>query len=168
MEHPPGEAQVDFGVMETVKDGAFVDVHTLVMSFPYSNSAFAVPLPGENQECFLHGLKILFEQCGGVPKQVRIDNLTPAVKKIRSKFGDAELTDAFIQFQNHYGFDAQVCNPRSGHEKGSVENKVGYVRYNFFSTSPVIESYEALTDVLSQQLVQDRTRLHYEKNVLIS
>lgn len=49
LEHPPGEAQVDFGVMETVKDGAFVDVHTLVMSFPYSNSAFAVPLPGENQ-----------------------------------------------------------------------------------------------------------------------
>lgn len=168
LEHPPGEAQVDFGVMETVKDGAFVDVHTLVMSFPYSNSAFAVPLPGENQECFLHGLKILFEQCGGVPKQVRIDNLTPAVKKIRSKFGDAELTDAFIQFQNHYGFDVQVCNPRSGHEKGSVENKVGYVRYNFFSGSPVMECFETLTDMLRKQLIQDRTRLHYAKNVLIS
>jgi len=56
LEHPPGEAQVDFGRMETVQDGEFVDVHTLVMSFPYSNAAVAVPLPGENQECFLHGL----------------------------------------------------------------------------------------------------------------
>ena len=46
LEHPPGEAQVDFGTMETVQDGEFVDVHTLVMSFPYSNAAVAVPLPG--------------------------------------------------------------------------------------------------------------------------
>src|SRR5699024_8777808 len=91
------------------------------MSFPYSNAAVAIPLPGENQECFLHGLKVLFHQCGGVPKRIRIDNLTPAVKKIRSRFGEAELTDAFIQFQNHYGFEVQVCNPRSGHEKGSVD-----------------------------------------------
>lgn len=167
LEHPPGEAQVDFGTMETVQDGEFVDVHTLIMSFPYSNAAVAVPLPGENQECFLHGLKVLFHQCGGVPKQIRIDNLTPAVKKTRSRFGEAELTDAFIQFQNHYGFEVQVCNPRSGHEKGSVENKVGYVRYNFFSASPVMESFEHLTDMLQTQLVKDRGRLHYEKNVPI-
>src|SRR5699024_4555557 len=33
LEHPPGEAQVDFGTMETVQDGEFVDIHTLVMSF---------------------------------------------------------------------------------------------------------------------------------------
>ena len=92
LEHPPGEAQVDFGVMEAVQDGEIVDIHALVMSFPNSNSGFSVPLPSENQECFLHGLSILFKQAGGVPKRIRIDNLTPAVKKTRTKNEEAQLT----------------------------------------------------------------------------
>lgn len=49
------------------------------------------PLLRKNQECLLNGLKVLFEQGGCIPKQIRMDNLTPAVKKIRSKFRDAEL-----------------------------------------------------------------------------
>ena len=167
LEHPPSEAQVDFGIMEAVKDGEFVDIHALVMSFPYSNTGFAVPLPSENQECFLHGLNILFKQAGGAPRKIRIDNLTPAVKKTRSKLEEAQLTDAFIQFQNYYGFEVQVCNPRSGHEKGNVENKVGYVRYNFFSSSPIMNSFEDLTETLRVQLLEDRKRLHYEKEVMI-
>ncbi|CAM2937186.1 hypothetical protein SARO104761_09660 [Salinicoccus roseus] len=60
-----------------------------------------------------------------------------------------------------------MCNPCSGHEKGSVENKVGYIRHNFFSASPVMESFEQLTEILHSQLVLDRSRLHYEKNVSI-
>lgn len=167
LEHPPGEAQVDFGVMEAVQDGEIVDIHALVMSFPYSNVGFSVPLPSENQECFLHGLKILFKQAGGVPRKIRIDNLSPAVKKIRTKNEEAQLTDEFIQFQNYYGFDVQVCNPRSGHEKGNVENKVGYVRYNFFTSAPIMESYESLTEQLFQKLEADRNRIHYSKKVRI-
>jgi hypothetical protein len=77
------------------------------------------------------------------------------------------LTDAFIQFQNHYGFEVQVCNPRSGHEKGNVENKVGYVRYNFFTTSPIMDNFDQLTETLRAQLLEDQNRLHYEKEVLI-
>src|SRR5690606_29293766 len=134
---------------------------------PYSNVGFSVPLPSENQECFLHGLKILFKQAGGVPRKIRIDNLSPAVKKIRSKNEEAQLTDEFIQFQNYYGFDVQVCNPRSGHEKGNVENKVGYVRYNFFTSAPIMESYESLTEQLFQKLEADRNRIHYSKKVRI-
>ena len=80
LEHPPSDVQVDFGVMEAVQDGELVDIHTLVMSFPYSNAGFAVSLPSQNQECFLYGLKQLFHQIGGVPRRIRIDNLTPAVK----------------------------------------------------------------------------------------
>lgn len=49
------------------------------MSFPYSNKAFIPPMLAENQECFLKGLKILFEKCGAVPKRLRFDNLSEAV-----------------------------------------------------------------------------------------
>jgi hypothetical protein len=51
LEHPPSEAQVDFGVMEVVKDGEYVDIHVLVMTYPYSNAGFAIPLPSEIHEC---------------------------------------------------------------------------------------------------------------------
>lgn len=167
LEHPEGEAQVDFGIMEAVHDGEILDVHALIMSFPSSNTAFAVPMPSENLECFLGGLQALFKQAGGVPLSIRIDNLTPAVKKVRKGDSEAQLTDAFRHFQQYYGFKVQVCNPRKGNEKGHVEGKVGYVRYNFFSLPPVIKDFEDLTNQLEQQLIADRQRVHYKKEVLI-
>jgi transposase len=81
LEHPSGEAQVDFGVMEAVEGGKTRDIRLLVMSFPFSNVAFYEPMPSENQECFLEGLKKLFKKANGVPRKLRIDNLTPAIKK---------------------------------------------------------------------------------------
>ncbi|CAM5218821.1 hypothetical protein UACE39S_06173 [Ureibacillus acetophenoni] len=53
-------------------------------------------MPRENLECFLSGLQQLFEQVGGVPISIRIDNLTPAVKKVRKGDTEAELTEAFV------------------------------------------------------------------------
>ncbi|MGG3739234.1 hypothetical protein [Aeribacillus pallidus] len=79
LEHPPGEAQIDFGKTEALKDGKYIDPYCLIMTLSYSNAAFCVALPGKNQECFLYGLKTLFHQWGGVPRKLRIDNLTAAV-----------------------------------------------------------------------------------------
>jgi len=61
-----------------------------------------------------------------------------------------------------------VCNPRSGNEKGSVENKVGYVRYNFFPATPIMKDFASFNEALAVQLAKDRERVHYEKHVLIS
>lgn len=43
-----------------------------------------------------------------------------------------------------YGFEVHVCNPASSHEKGSVVNKVGYVRYNFFSDTQKMVDFSSL------------------------
>ena len=167
LEHPPGEAQVDFGVMEAVEDGKTRDIKLLIMSFPFSNAAFFEPLPSENQECFLEGMQHLFHQIGAVPKKIRIDNLTPAVKKTRSKTEEAELTDDYYRFQHTYGFDTQVCNVRKGNEKGHVEKKVGYIRYNFFSVPPIITGLDDLSQQLQAFSKKDHERLHYTKSVVI-
>ncbi len=168
LQHPPGEAQVDFGKMEGVKDGKYIDIHGLSLSLPFSNSAFCVPLPGENQECFLYGLKTIFKQMGGVPKSIRIDNLKAAVVRPRGRHEEVQFTDEFIQFANYYGFEIQDCNPYSGHEKGHVENKVGYIRYNFATPSPVMESFDQLTDELHERLKKDRQRMHFSKQTIMS
>jgi transposase len=167
LEHPSGEAQVDFGVMEAVEGGKTRDIRLLIMSFPFSNVAFYEPMPSENQECFLEGLKKLFKKAKGVPQKIRIDNLTPAVKKTRSKTEDAQLTDEFLRFQMFYGFETQVCNVRSGNEKGHVEKKVGYIRYNIFSVPPVITGLEDLSDKLLAFSIDDQYRKHYRKEVEI-
>ena len=136
--HPPAEAQNDYGITEAIENGKVKEIHALVMSFPYSNAGFAVPLPAENQECFLEGLKMLFNQTGFVPKPAP-DNLSAAVVKARGRGQETIFNEEFLRFANHYGFEAQACNARKGNEKGHVENKVGYVRYNFFTPSPSSE-----------------------------
>ncbi|TQE89226.1 IS21 family transposase, partial [Ureibacillus terrenus] len=139
LEHPPGEAQVDFGTMSVVtKEGKEEDRSILILSFPYSNAAYAYPLPAENSECFLYGLTQLFRQAGGVPRKLRIDNLAAAVVSVR-KGGERQYTEAFERFRLHYGFDVQACNPYSGHEKGNVERKVYYTRQHCFVPAPLIE-----------------------------
>lgn len=104
------------------KEGKEEDRSILILSFPYSNAAYAYPLPAENSECFLYGLTQLFRQAGGVPRKLRIDNLAAAVVSIR-KGGERQYTEAFERFRLHYGFDVQACNPYSGHEKGMSNGK---------------------------------------------
>lgn len=94
--------------------------------------------------------------------------MSTAVTQVKSKTEPAVLTDGFLQFATHYGFETQVCNPRSGNEKGSVENKVGYVRYNFFPATPIMKDFASFNEALAVQLAKDRERVHYEKHVLIS
>jgi transposase len=166
LEHPPGEAQVDFGNMTVVKDGAYKDIKLLILSFPYSNAGFAYPLPSENTECFLEGLKQLFHQAGGVPTYLRIDNLSAAVVSI-GKGEKRTYTENFIRFKCHYGFEVQPCNPASGHEKGNVEKKVGYTRNNLFTTAPIMEDFPQLSSWLKEEMKKDRHRQHYEKEELI-
>lgn len=167
LEHPPADAQLDFGTMEVEHEGSFKDVKALVLTVPYSNAGFAVALPSENQECLLTGMKLIFKQMGCVPRTIRIDNMSTAVITPKSKFEQATLTDQFLQFSTHYGFTVQVCNPASGHEKGSVENKVGYVRYNFFSETPRMHDFSSLNIALESKMLNKRQEKHYEKLVLI-
>lgn len=166
--HPPAEAQIDFGITEAIEDGKAKDIHCLVMSFPYSNAGYAVPLPAENQECFLEGLKVIFNQSGFVPRKLRLDNLPAAVVKARGRNQETVFTEEFQRFASHYGFEAQACNPRKGNEKGHVENKVGYVRYNFFTPSPVINDLAHLRDLLFEQCRKDHQRSHYKKGEVIA
>ncbi|TCK08006.1 UNVERIFIED_ORG: transposase [Anoxybacillus amylolyticus] len=163
LEHPLGEAQVDFGTMSVVtKEGKEEDRSILILSFPYSNAAYAYPLPAETSECFLYGLTQLFRQAGGVPRKLRIDNLAAAVVSIR-KGGERQYTEAFERFRLHYRFDVQACNPYSGHEKGNVERKVYYTRQHCFVPAPLIEGDEELAEWLHRKMIEDRARPHYEK-----
>ena len=64
--------------------------------------AIKLPLPSENQECFLEGLRVLFKQARFVPRKLCLDNLSAAVVKARSRGQETIFTDAFQRFASHY------------------------------------------------------------------
>jgi transposase len=167
LESIPGTAQVDFGEAPFIYAGEELVLPYLVMSFPSSNSFYFQVFPSQNKECFLEGMKRVFHHMGGVPKAIRFDNLSPAVKKILPN-GERQLTEEFQNFVLHYGFECEFCNPNSGNEKGHVEAMVKYVRNNFLLPSLHIIELEELNRELWDKAEKDRNRKHYQKESTIS
>lgn len=125
----PGEAQADFGEADCRigGDDGLARMKFLVMAFPYSNRMLAVFLPGENCECVCQGLQYMFEFLGKVPSRIVFDNATGIGRRVS---GTLRENEGFTRFRLHYRFAATFANPRSGWEKGSVENAVGTFRRN--------------------------------------
>ncbi|MDO9529950.1 MAG: hypothetical protein Q7J27_12460 [Syntrophales bacterium] len=142
LEHPSGEAQVDFGEFDAMDPATSRDIrrYHLVMSFPHSNTRLCRVLPAQNSECLFNGLVSMFYEIGGVPPYILFDNLTPVVKKIVSRT-ERELTDMFLDFARKHRFEYRFCNPQSGWEKGHVEGSIGYVRRNFLTPLPAINDF---------------------------
>ena len=151
--HPAGEAQLDFGMAEFVENGNRYEGCYVAMSFPYSNGGYIQAYKGTNIECLLRGMQDIFNHMGQVPTCIWFDNDKAIVKKILTN-GEREVTNAFNRFRMHYGFESNFCNPDSGHEKGHVENKVGYSRRNMLVPVPECD--------------EDMQRNHYSKDVLIA
>jgi len=166
LEHSPGGAQVDFGEADFYEGNVRCHGHYLNLSFPYSNAGYLQLFKGENLQCLEEGLKNIFEHIGGVPEQLSFDNLKPAVKKIL-KHGERKITESFLRFKNHYGFNTFFCNPASGHEKGHVENKVGYHRRNLLVPIPQIDDLKTFNQELLKRCDQDMQRPHYLKEISI-
>lgn len=167
LESIPGNAQVDFGEAPFIYGGEEVVLPYLVVSFPFSNAFYFQVFPSQNRECFLEGLKRVFHHMEGVPKVIRFDNLTPAVKKILPN-GERQLTDEFQNFVFHYGFKCEFCNPNSGNEKGHVEAMVKYVRNNFLLPGLHVIELDELNKELWGKAEKDRERKHYQKDLVIS
>ena len=69
----------------------------------------------------------------------------------------------FMRFTMHHRFKADFCNPDSANEKGSVENKVGYLRRNYLLPPPRIEDLDEFNRNLLDECMADLKREHYVK-----
>ena len=163
LQHKAGEAQVDFGLADFIESGKRYSGHSLNISFPQSNCGYLQLFKGENLQCLMEGLINIFEYIGGVPSKIVFDNASTMVTNILKNQG-RKLTDDFIRFKNHFGFTPVFCNPASGHEKGSVENKVGYQRRNYLVPVPIFKDINEFNKELLTRLDNDQLREHYRKN----
>lgn len=166
LEHPAGEAQLDFGDAQFYENSRLYDGKYLNVSYPYSNQGYLQLFKGENEECLFEGMQAIFDHVGGVPYRIWFDNTSTIVTKI-FKGGDRKLTDGFLRFKAHYMFESTFCNPEEGHEKGSVESKVGYHRRNMLVPVPRFDSLELYNKQLLERCDEDAKREHYRKNATI-
>jgi transposase len=158
----PGECQVDFGTAEAVVDGVTQTCKYLTVSFPYSNAGYLQLFGGETAECLITGLQAIFHRIRGVPPRLVFDNGSGIGKKVAQEI---RLTELFGRFQAHYGFRVTLCNPYAGHEKGHVENKVGYLRRHLLVPPPAFTDWASYNADLLARSEVDWARPHYKKGV---
>jgi transposase len=162
LQHHPGEGQADFGTADFYENGKLHhEAKYLVLSFPYSNGGFFQLNYGENMECLLEGMVAIFEHIGGVPNEIWFDNTRTIVTQI-IKGGGRNVTERFQRFCEHYRIKAVFMNPESGWEKGSVENKVGYLRRNELVPVPRFDSLQEENKSLLERCDADMQREHYD------
>lgn len=153
------EAQCDFGEADAILAGVQVTVHLFCMRLMAGTRSFVVAFPHEKSEAFYAGHAQAFEFFGGVPRRIRYDNLKVAVKKI---LGPRERTEqkGFVALRSHYLFESLYCLPgrKGAHEKGGVENLVGYCRRNYLVPLPEVKDFGELNALLKERCLAEGAR----------
>ena len=75
---------------------------------------------GETYEALVGGLQGALWSLGGVPKRIRLDNMSAATHELVAT-GGRTLTRRFAQVVEHYGFEASRIEPGEAHQNGVVE-----------------------------------------------
>lgn len=158
LSYEPGEdAQADFGEAVVIMKGRPITVQIFVGRLCYSKIPFLVASPNQQQEALFEGHDKAFDFFGGVPRTIWYDRMSQAVKKALPGHRPEEQ-DAFIAFRSHYLFESSFCNPREAHEKGLVENLVGYARRNYMVPIPKVDSFRELNELLRQRCMAEAGR----------
>lgn len=128
----PGEfSQHDFGTVEVrYRSGAREKVQFFASRLKYSRFVHVTLVPNQREEALVRSLVEAFAAFDGVPLVAVFDN--PKTVVVGRKDGRPIWNDVFQQAAFSLGFVPELCAPRSGNQKGSVENLVGWVKGSFF------------------------------------
>jgi transposase len=140
---PGQDAQVDWGEAVVEMNAARETVQFIEVRMSYSRKVFVRAYPGQKQEAFFEGQIAAFQSFGGVPHRLTYDNLSAAVQRVLQG-GARREQRRFTAFRSHYLFEAHFCTPGEGHEKGGVENGIGYTQRNLFVPLLKAGDYEDL------------------------
>jgi transposase len=151
------DAQVDWGEATVRMAGETVKVQFFSMRLNYSKTRFVMAFPFQKQEAWFEGHIQGFHFFGGVPRRITYDNLKTAVYRVLEGKKRQEQ-QAFKAFRSYYLCESHYCTPAQAHEKGGVENDIGYAQRNFFSPIPEVDSFEELNAYLHQACLQDAQR----------
>jgi transposase len=93
--------------------------------FTYSNWEHVHLCHSESFEALSAGLQDTLHLAGGVPRRIRSDSLSAAIKNLSS---DKEFANAYRELLEHYGVRGHRINVRKPHENGDVESSHGHFK----------------------------------------
>jgi transposase len=130
----PGEfSQHDFGHVDvSFVDGRKKRVHFFASRLKFSRSACVTLVENERVETIVRCLARDFVAFGGLPLMAVFDRPRTIVKKGGKGREVEEFNATFAQAVIDIGVGVEMCAPRSGNQKGSVERLVGWVKSSFF------------------------------------
>lgn len=130
----PGEfSQHDFGHVDVYfVDGRKKRVHFFASRLKYSRFVAVTLVGNEKTETIVRCLARDFVTFGGLPLMAVFDRPRTIVRK-GGKGREVEAFNAtFAQAIVDIGVGVEMCAPRSGRQKGTVERLVGWVKGSFF------------------------------------
>jgi transposase len=151
------QAQIDWGQAVVEIAGTREVAHLFCLRLRASAVPFAWAAPSEKLEAFLDGHVRAFAWLGGVPAECLYDNPKTAVTRILAG-PEREEHAHFSRLRAHYLFTSLFCRPAAAHEKGAVEQLVGYIRRNALVPVPAFASWEALNTHLLTWCAGERER----------
>jgi transposase len=156
-----GHAQADWGAAEVVVAGVRQDAIFFVLRLDTSEDAFVQIFPTQRTEAVYEGHARAFAHFEGAPPTILYDNAPTLVAHVL-RGRDREETAGFLALRAHYGFAADFCQPglKGAHEKGGVENGIGWARRNLLVPVPQAESWDALNEELAARCRARRGKAH--------
>ena len=131
----PGEiGEVDFGRLGMWEDpmtGRMRVVQGFVMVLAFSRRIFVWPVLHCDQLSWVECHRRAFAFFGGVPRQIRLDNLKTGV--LKADIYDPQLNRTYRELGEHYGFLIDPCRAAKPKDKPQVERAVPYARDSFWS-----------------------------------
>lgn len=154
--HDPGaEAQVDFGEAQARIGGVMQTIQLFCARLSHSTRDVVVAYAQQDRAAWLDGHVTTFSVWQGAPATIWYDNATQLGRRVDGRF---QPCDEFVALQSAYRFRAHHCTPGQGHEKGLVENLVGYMRRAYLVPLPDVGSLEELNTVLEIRTANEERR----------
>ena len=143
-------SQHDFGHVDVrFIDGSKKRVHFFASRLKYSRWAQVTLVENERVESLVRPLVEHFEAFGGVPLLAVFDRPKTVVIKWKKDGTVTEWNSTFAQIILELGVGVELCWPRRGNQKGSVERLVGWVKNSFFKQRRFVDEED-----LHQQLIE--------------
>jgi transposase len=127
----PGEfAQFDFGQADvSFVDGHSEKVHVFVGRLKFSRYLQVIVVPNEQAETLIRSVVACCHAWGGSPLAWVFDN--PKTVRISRPHEPIRLHPYLLHLSGEIRVAVELCTPRRGNQKGSVERGVGWVKNSF-------------------------------------
>jgi transposase len=146
---PAEESQQDWSPYQVLIDGTAVVIQVFSLILCWSRFQFFRAFRDQQFNSLVFGFVAAFRYFQGVPWKVTTDN-----QKTITPFwieGKAIITDKFLEFSKHYGFEIEICRPGDCTRKGKVERPFDFFEKAFLP-GRTFHSMEDLNDQIQRWL----------------